>query len=168
MSAIGTDPVWSALPPTRLSQRPSLGAMVVDLAGQVAREITDLHVEFERWFRGEAPDLARVEAALADDFTFVSPRGGVVGRAELLQGLRKGRGTRQIRIHVRNPTVRWHDGDAVLATYEEWHDDADYATGRLTTALFTLDPAAPGGLRWRHVHETWITPPAGWVVPPPR
>ena len=129
------------------------------LPSLVAAEITALHVEFERWFRGESEDLERVDASLADDFTFLTPQGEVVCRPELLKALRAGRGARQIRIRIEKPTLRLNAADAVLATYEEWHEHADYTTARLSTVLFTHDEKAPGGLLWRHVHETWIIPP---------
>jgi hypothetical protein len=112
--------------------------------------------------------LARVEAALGADFTIVPPRGCIVPRAELMAGLEQERGTRQIRIRVENVEVRWQARDAVLATYEEWHEHATYTTTRLSTVLFSIDDTAPGGLRWQHVHETWIQPPPTWTMPPPQ
>ncbi len=30
------------------------------------------------------------------------------------------------------------------------------ATGRISTALFGRDSAAPTGVAWLHLHETWI------------
>ena len=62
-------------------------------------------------------------------------------------------------LSIENATVRWSGGGAVVATYEEWHDHADYTTARQSTVVFTLDDAAPGGLSWRLVHETWKIPP---------
>lgn len=134
-----------------------------ELGEFVADEIVALHREFEAWFRGDLMDLGRVEAALAEDFTFISPGGGVVARAELMEGLRKGRGTRPIRIRIENPTLRFAGSGIVAATYEEWHEHADYTTGRQSSALFSVDADTPGGLRWRLVHETWITPPPRWA-----
>lgn len=137
------------------------------LDAAVAHEVVALHVEFEQWFRGDLDNLARVEAVLADDFTFVSPRGGLIDRVAVLGGLRSGRASRELKIRVENPVVRWQAGDVVVATYEEWHEHPDYSTTRLSTAVFSRDDAAPNGLIWRHVHETWITPPPNWVVPEP-
>lgn len=125
----------------------------------VAREIVALHVEFEQWFRGDLENLNRVRAVLADDFTFVSPQGTIVQLADLLAGLEESRGSREIGIRIENPIVHWRTSGAILATYQEWHDHSEYQTTRQTTALFTIDDSAPGGLMWRHVHETWITPP---------
>jgi len=137
------------------------------LTALVAAEIEALHVEFELWFGGESKTLSRVESVLAADFHLVSPRGDIVALDDLLAGLRAARNSRHISIRIEQPAVLWHDSTTVLATYQEWHDHTDYSTARQTTVLFSLDDAAPGGLQWRHVHETWIMPPPTWVVPPP-
>ncbi len=136
-----------------------------ELERLVAEEIAALHVTFEAWFRGELEDLHRVELALADDFTFISPRGDSVSYKELIEGLYEARGSRDLRIRIENPEVQWRAAHAVLATYEEWHEHADYTTGRQTTVLFCIEESTPGGLLWRHVHETWISPPPSWIVP---
>lgn len=129
------------------------------LTEQVVAEIVALHREFESWFRGESDDSSRIQASIPPDFTFLSPGAEIVPADTLVAGLLDGHGSRQIRIRIENPVIRWSDGSAVLATYEEWHDHADYTTARQSTVLFTIDAAAPGGLRWRHVHETWIKAP---------
>ena len=125
-------------------------------------EIVALHRFFEAWLRGdETVDFSRVETSLAEDFTFLPPNGGVVNRTELLEGLRQSHGERQVRIRIENPVIRWAAGPAVLATYEEWHDHAEYTTARRSSALLTTDDGAPGGYVWRLVHETWMQPPPG-------
>lgn len=130
-----------------------------ELAEQVTAEIVALHREFEQWFRGESDDPTRMAASIPADFTFISPGSEIVPADTLVAGLLTSHGNRQIRIRIENPVIRWSDDSAVLATYEEWHDHADYTTARQSTVLFTLDANAPGGLRWRHVHETWMQPP---------
>ena len=57
-----------------------------DLRSAAITEIEELHVEFERWFRGEIDSLDRVEQALADDFTMVPPGGVTVARPDLIMG----------------------------------------------------------------------------------
>lgn len=136
-----------------------------ELQRLVTREIATLHEAFEAWFRGDLNTLDPVEQVLSDDFLLISPRGDAVPYPELIEGLQRARGTRDMRIRIENPTVRWRAGHAVLATYEEWHDHADYTTGRQSTVLFCIEESTPGGLLWRHVHETWITPPPEWIVP---
>jgi len=135
-----------------------LNVAAVDL--QIAEEIVALHAEFERWMRGEpGASLDRVEACLGPDFTFVAPQGRLIERAQLMEGLRQSRGTSQLRIWIQSPICRWSDDVAALATYQEWHERPDYTTSRRATVLFEVDAAAPGGLMWRHVHETWLEPP---------
>lgn len=136
-----------------------------ELASLVEAEVHDLHELFEAWFRGSATNLDRVEAILDAEFSFISPRGDVVSREDLLAGLRQAGGSRSIRIRTGDIKLLWHREGVVLAAYKEWHDHADYSTARQTSALFSLDETAPGGLRWLHVHETWIDPPPTWVVP---
>ncbi len=130
-----------------------------NLTGRVAAEIEALHAEFERWFAGATDDFGRIRSSMADDFTFVSPGGDVVDAGPLLADLTAARGSRQMRIRIENVTVRWAGDSAVIASYEEWHDHTDYTTARQSTALLTEDEAAPRGLLWRHVHETWKIPP---------
>ena len=125
----------------------------------VAREIEELHQFFADWYHGQAESIDRVERALADDFTMVSPSGALVARAEVIAGIVENRGKTTIGIEVRQIQVRLIDDDEALATYEEWHHHADYSTSRQSSALFSRDSAAPHGWSWRHVHETWITPP---------
>lgn len=138
-----------------------------ELQRLVTDEIEALHRVFEAWFSGELDDLHRVRLSLSNDFTFISPRGDTVGYEQLMEGLEQARGSRDIRIRIERPHVRWKAAHAVLATYEEWHDHADYSTGRQTTVLLSVEESTPGGLLWRHVHETWITPPPTWVIPNP-
>lgn len=131
----------------------------------VFREVARLHDAFEDWFGGASRSLQSIDDALASDFTFISPRGDLVNRADLLAGLRSAHGSRSIRIRTENTAVLWRSGDVVMACYQEWHDHDDYTTTRQASVLFALDTTAPGGLRWQHVHETWVTPPPNWVVP---
>ena len=116
-----------------------------DLILEVTREIEALHAEFRSWFRGESDDPARMEASFAPDFTFITPQGAMVYRDELMKNLLSGRGAKKIHIRVDNVDVRWSDGDAIVATYEEFHVHTDYTTVRHSTVLLTLDEAAPGG-----------------------
>ncbi len=130
-----------------------------DPTARVAAEIQALHVQFEQWFAGSIDDFERIRSSMADDFTFISPRGDIVEPAALLGGLLASHGSMHIRIRIENVVVRWSSDSSVLATYEEWQDHPDYTAVRQSTVLFTEDESAPGGLLWRHVHETWKTPP---------
>ncbi len=129
---------------------------MVDLRAAAATEIEELHVEFERWFSGESDSLDRVERVLADHFTMVPPSGETVHRADLIAGLKMAKGAVQLDIEIRNPTIRWEGADGLLVSYEEWQTTTEKSNGRQSTVLFVPDADAPNGLKWVHVHETWI------------
>ncbi len=131
----------------------------LELTLEVEAEIKALHREFRSWFRGESNDISRMDGSFAAYFTFISPQGEMVDRAELMQNLRAGKGASRIDIQIDNVMVHWSEGDAIVASYEEIHVHADYKTVRQSTVLMTRDAKAPGGFLWRHVHETWKIPP---------
>ncbi len=48
--------------------------------------------------------------------------------------------------------------ELVAATYEEWQSGEEKKDDRISTVVFCRVPeAAPNGLRWLHVHETWVS-----------
>lgn len=131
------------------------------LARACRQEIASLHRFFTAWLRGELPDTdgawARVEEVLAPAFVLVTPEGRRWERAMLLEDLRRAHGARpDLTIHVRRFTGRTVAAGTVLATYEEWQHEKAADRGRISTALFAEDRGAPGGVRWLHVHETWL------------
>jgi len=132
----------------------------------VEREIIDLHRFFVGWFGGT---IANTDEAYAQGFTskcdpafvLVSPAGTLTRLDDLAAGLRRGHGTnQQFRIQVRDVETHHDANGIVIATYQEWQRNAtSYKppdNGRLSTAAFKRDPGAPNGLRWLHVHETWL------------
>ena len=136
-----------------------------DRAAVVRREIDELHAFFEEWLSGQLPDtdaaFARVEAVLAPDFTLVDPGGHEADRATMAQILRGLWNTRP-RVHI------WIEGFSLLldappllvARYEEWQEGSAGDTVRISTAIFRVAPAAPNGVQWVRVHETWTDRPA--------
>ena len=134
---------------------PEPGAAAID-------EVVALHAFFEAWFRGTLPNddasYARFVDALAQDFEIVPPSGALVPRDALLTSLRALHATRDatFAIEVREARARTLTAGVWLVTYEEWQrDDADAAWGaRRSSAVLEEDGNAPGGFRWRHVHET--------------
>lgn len=124
-------------------------------------EVVALHDFFERWFRGDLPAsdaaFARLEGALAPDFTMVGPSGAVTGREPLLRALRGAHGTRPgVLISVERAVETITTPALVVVRYEEWQTEGDETTARRSTALLEPAPAAPGGFLWRAVHETWL------------
>lgn len=129
-------------------------------------EIEELHRFLVGWLGGTLPRTEAAFAAfasvLAPEFTIVSPRGGVTERAALLGELEAAHGVhggpgKAFAIRIENVTLR-HDGDGLaLFTYEEWQEfGGAVANARISTVLFGRDAAAPNGLVWLHLHETWL------------
>lgn len=125
------------------------------------REIEELHDFFEGWFRGGLPEtdevFERVAGVLHEELVFVPPSGRRIRRAELLAGLRSGHGSRPaLEIRIERAELHLERAELLVATYEEWQREEGSATARLSTVVFAPDPAAPNGLSWLHVHESWI------------
>lgn len=136
-------------------------------------EIEDLHRIFEGWIGGDAPPpveaFARVEAALAEDFTFVTTGGVVLDRGAVLRGIRDARGARPgLRISVRDPRLIHASDHALVAVYEEWQEAGAERSARVSTAVFRPGREAAHGLVWVHVHETWMEEGIGTDAGPAR
>ena len=127
------------------------------------REIEDLHVFFETWLGGSHPQnktsFERLEQALAPSFIIVNPEGTLSARAPLIDGLYKAHGSHKgLSIDIKNPTLRFENAEIIVATYEEWQEYAETTTTRLSTVVFQKSMGGEyfNGLRWLHVHETWL------------
>jgi hypothetical protein len=135
-----------------------------DLAAAVLTEIDGLHRFFTDWFLGRCPrdraGFARCADALAPDFAQVDPAGRLRRRGALLTALWAAHGCHaRFAIRIRRPAVRLaHDGLA-LAVYEEWQRSGAGESRRRSSALFAAASAAPLGVAWLHLHETWIEAP---------
>jgi len=125
-------------------------------------EIEELHDFFEAYFTGAEDSLARAEAVLAPEFTIVGPDGSEADRAATIRMLQGGHAhTSDLTITTSDHRLL-HDAEAVLvASYVEHHDLGDRQNHRLSTVVFRPDPAAPNGLNWLRVHETWTPDSAG-------
>jgi hypothetical protein len=131
------------------------------LVDQAWREVVALHAFFESWLRegGHAGlDFSEAEAAIGRDFRMVSPDGTIGDREEIVSSIRGERGTREpdFRIIAVDPKAVWAGDGAVLLEYTEQQYRAGRTTRRRSTALFLADPAAPRGVVWRHLQETWM------------
>jgi hypothetical protein len=134
----------------------------------VSWEVIDLHRFFEAWFGGQCENSdvyfdTRLRNRLAPDFCIVMPGGRMLRGAALLADMRQAHGANlRFRINIRNVEVRslGEDGKLILATYEEWQKNALNSkppnNARISSALLKRDDAAPNGLIWVHVHETWL------------
>jgi len=133
----------------------------------VAKEIIDLHVFFEDWFRGNCNNSDRVfkkrlMSRMDIDFYIVLPSGEAYYGEQFWPEMRKAHGSNpDFKISLRNFTRKMQIGRITfLANYEEWQQNAQNSTpknnGRVSTAVFVADKSTPNGVRWVHVHETWL------------
>lgn len=120
-----------------------------------------MHEAIEDWFTGALDDLAPFADALAPGFRIVSPDGAVREREAVVASMREARGSHAgedppFVVEVRDAAVRDAAGDRYLVTYEEHQRTRDGWTARTSSAWLQAAPAAPAGLAWVHLHETWI------------
>ena len=128
---------------------------------QCAREIKELHAFFVAWFTGAIPrtdaNFARFIGAITLDFALISPGGALLEREALVTWVWDAHGSRsRFKIWIENFHLRRQLGGMAVATYEEWQETDDGVTARLSTAVFLADARTPNGVRWLHVHETWV------------
>ena len=131
-----------------------------DLEQQVQQEIDELHEFFVGWFSGAIAEPQFNDAFLSrfcEDVVFIPPAGVQLGLTDLISWIKTAHGSNtDFRIAIRNVKVHCVMPTHVLATYEEWQRNAINSTppdnGRIATVLFERGE----GLRWRHIHETWL------------
>lgn len=130
------------------------------LADQAWQEVVDLHAFFETWLRESetAMDFSEVERAIGRDFRLVSPDGKIDERDAVVSWIKGARGSRgpTFLIVASDPRPIWAGTGAVLLEYTEQQYRDGQTTRRRSTALFLANPAAPRGVEWRHLQETWL------------
>ncbi len=134
---------------------------MTDIAERAEREIKELHVFFEDWFAAHVPDgdehFDRAASAMDEAFMLISPRGLVDDRSSILQSIRAGHGKRpDMKLWTDDISCRWESDGACLMQYREHQTTAGETTVRLSSAMFVEADGPPNGLRWLHVHETWL------------
>jgi hypothetical protein len=130
---------------------------LTDLAWQ---EVVALHAFFETWLQESESDMdfSEVEAAIGKDFRIISPDGTIEEREAVVSSIRNARGSRgpTFTIAVLDPHAIWASDGAALLEYAEQQYRDGRTTRRRSTALFLASPAAPRGVVWRHLQETWM------------
>lgn len=137
--------------------------MASDLARRAIEEVRRLHAFFVGWFRGEAEASAAFhdcEEAFDAGFRMVTPDGAIHARAAVLERLRSLRATApaSFSIEILEPRIVWQSGDAVLLEFVEQQYRDGMMVSRRSTGLFLPGRAAPLGVVWRHLQETWLEP----------
>jgi hypothetical protein len=127
----------------------------------IHNEIIQLHQFFQNWFNGMLPfnkdNFSRLENALEPGFLLINPYGSCLNRDGILDSLRSAYNTeKSIRIWIEKPSVKHSFGNITIATYQEWQKKDQKTTSRFSTVVFRAHQINPNGVRWVHVHETWI------------
>ena len=143
------------------------------LARAALKEVVELHAFFEAWLGGTGPctgaAFARLEEALGESFSMVSPDGKRVARAEVIAQLRQAYGSRgragRLRMAILEPEVLVLDPPVVIIGYVEEQDTNGALTRRRSTAVLGAAVQDAGRLRWLALHETWIENPATAALP---
>lgn len=121
------------------------------------READELHVFFENYFLGTEMSLDRAEQAFAADFTHVGPTGNESDRRGIMQMLEQGHAhTNSLKIRLSNHRLLAEDSELVVVTFDEHHELTSGQNSRRHTVVFRREPAAPNGLHWLRVQETWL------------
>jgi hypothetical protein len=117
-------------------------------------EVRELHSFFERWFAGtaERAELSRLDV-LDGSFHMIGSDGRLQSVGEIRSAIESAFGRRSMLIEIRNV---WVHPTAPIGTYEEWQTTGGEVTGRISSAVMKSDRSAPNGLRWMHLHETWL------------
>ncbi|NVJ12689.1 DUF4440 domain-containing protein [Myxococcus sp. AM010] len=124
-------------------------------------EVIEFHRVLEAWLRGTGPAAAsgtdRMANAFAPDCTLYAPSGMAEKKPVLLERLSKARGAQpDMKITIDDFAPVWARDEVALVRYVEWREAGGQKTGRYATVLFQAAPAAPGGVVWLHIHETWM------------
>ena len=132
---------------------------------QCEQEVREFHAFLRDWLTGAVPrsaeSFARFSGAMDDGVEVIGPRGTATPRDALVEEFESLHGqlaadADAFDIWIENFRFCWAAGDHALVTYEEWHRRQGATSAQLSTALFRREAAAPCGVAWVHVHETWL------------
>ncbi|MBN9070333.1 MAG: DUF4440 domain-containing protein [Rhizobiales bacterium] len=133
----------------------------MSLFERAAAEIVALHRFFVEWYdrrTADRADFSLFERAMGPDMRMVPPSGAVLERDAVVGHVRANRGAFDGDFAIEIADIRpvWEGAGAVLVAYVEKQRRAGESTARRAAALFTENPAAPHGVEWRHLQETWM------------
>jgi hypothetical protein len=125
------------------------------------REVVAFHEAVRLWFAdANAPPATfeRIAAALASDFSMTTPAGRRIAEPLVTEWLRGARGSRtaDFRIWIEQVRLVVEQGDIAVLVYDECQTVDGQDTRRHATAVFRRAHAAPLGVQWVRVHETWM------------
>lgn len=121
------------------------------------REVEELHEFFEGFLGAGDGSLERVDAALGEEFVIIGPGGDLRSKAETLEALSAGRGrVPELAIWTSGHRLIAETEDLIVVAYNEHQRTSSSETNRWSTAVFRPDSAAPNGVTWIHLQETWL------------
>ena len=124
----------------------------------VLQEVEALHACFARWLGAGEGAFADIAAALDPSFEMVMPDGVLVDRGVVLDRLRAAKGSRgaSFAIAIEDASAKPVAQAHALAAYVERQEQDGRTTSRRASAILQMEPRAPRGFLWLHVHETWM------------
>ncbi len=136
------------------------------LARAAVDEVIELHAFFEAWLGGTAQNsdlvFSRLENALAQTFSMVTPDGTKLQRSQVIGWLRQAHGAKgspaPFRIAIVEPEPLVVRRPLVVLRYVEEQSSGDTVTRRRSTAVLDTAAGEGGAARWLALHETWIGP----------
>ena len=132
---------------------------------QCHNEIVELHAFFQVWFNGKLEKneetFNRFPGAVGDKFTLITPSGQKHRRNDIIRLVWDAHASRKntdtaMKIWIENFEFKELSKDIFLVTYEEWQKIDAENKGRLSTAIFQKCENEFNGIKWLHVHETWL------------
>lgn len=131
-----------------------------ELATLAEREVIARHRFFVEWFTGRADDAAMEDSArvFPADMSVIGPDATQMNGTEIVSMLRAERARRpsDFAIRIVLHEARALGPDVVAIVYDEHQTMSGRRSARRSSAIFIRDDAVPGGVVWRHLHETWI------------
>ncbi len=131
----------------------------MDLESLVEKEIVELHQFFEGWFSGELTGdaISVLDNVIHDDFVLITPHADQIDKSSLIKIINSNQGkASDQKIWVENIRVRSTFERVILATYNECQRINKVETCRISSAIFRKDEKARNGIKWLHLHETFI------------
>ena len=128
------------------------------LAEKALREVKDRHLFFADWLAGRLAKTALDGAmrGFLPNFRRIAPDGSEMDRTALAAWLAAHRGTMTQSFAIEIADLRIVlDASACAAVRYREIQPGHTPPSRIATALFVPEVAAPNGVAWLHVQETW-------------
>lgn len=132
----------------------------MDLVLRAQTEVETRHAFFVDWFTGRAgpAQMDHCATAFAPQMRMIRPDGTILHKADVVELIRRARNcmTGPFDIEIRIRAAETLSPDLALLVYDEYQQLDGLSNLRRSTALMQADSAAPHGVLWRHVQETWL------------